>query len=88
MAWLPRGPSTSRCWSLPVLVDYERATWIAIHRRLSGLAAKRGFEVVDLLPGLATGRPDALSYRVASNDLHFNEAANEVVARRLAEQLR
>ena len=72
---------------IPALVGDERAPWSAIHQRLAKAAGDAGFEVVDLFADFSVGTPEALRYRLAPNDLHFNVEGNRIVADSLARTL-
>ena len=72
---------------IPALVGDERAPWTTIHQRLAKAAGDAGFEVVDLFADFSVGTPEALRYRLAPNDLHFNVEGNRIVANRLARTL-
>jgi hypothetical protein len=65
---------------LPMLVDFETATFDGPMRRVGNLAARGGFEVVDTMPAFRADGEKAELYRAAPNDLHLNEHGNRIVA--------
>ena len=68
---------------LPILVDFEAAAFDGPMRRVSNLAARVGFEVVDTMPDFRADGEKAERYRAAPNDLHLNEHGNRIVAQAL-----
>jgi hypothetical protein len=65
---------------LPMLVDFERAAFDGPMRRVSDLAARVGFVVIDTMPAFRADGEKAERYRAAPNDLHLNEHGNRIVA--------
>jgi hypothetical protein len=65
---------------LPVLVDFDRAAFDDPMRRVSNLARRVGFGVVDTMPAFRADGEKAERYRAALNDLHLNEHGNSIVA--------
>jgi hypothetical protein len=65
---------------LPMLVDFEAAAFDGPMRRVSDLAARVGFVVVDTMPAFRADGEKAERYRVAPNDLHLNERGNKIVS--------
>ena len=69
---------------LPMLVDFESAAFDGPMRRVSNLAARVGFEVVDTMPAFRADGEKADRYRAAPEDLHLNEHGNKIVAEALS----
>jgi hypothetical protein len=65
---------------LPMLVDFDRAAFDEPMRRVSNLARRVGFEVVDTMPAFRANGEKAERYRAVPNDLHLNEHGNRIVA--------
>jgi hypothetical protein len=65
---------------LPMLVNFERAAFDGPMRRVSNLATRVGFKVVDTMPAFRAEGEKAEHYRAAPNDLHLNEHGNRIVA--------
>jgi hypothetical protein len=65
---------------LPMLVDFEKAEFDDPMRRVSDLAARVGFVVIDTMPAFRADGEKAERYRAAPNDLHLNEHGNRIVA--------
>jgi hypothetical protein len=65
---------------LPVLVNFESSAFDDPMRRVSKLAARVGFEVVDTMPVFRADGEKAERYRAAPEDLHLNEHGNRIVA--------
>jgi lysophospholipase L1-like esterase len=65
---------------LPMLVDFKTAAFDDPMRRVSNLAARVGFRVVDTMPAFRADGEKAERYRAALNDLHLNEQGNRIVA--------
>jgi hypothetical protein len=68
---------------LPILVDFETAAFDGPMRRVSNLAARIGFVVIDTMPAFRADGEKAERYRAAPNDLHLNEYGNRIVAQAL-----
>jgi hypothetical protein len=65
---------------LPMLVDFEEGAFDGPMRRVSNLAARVGFVVVDTMPAFRADGEKVDRYRAAPNDLHLNEHGNRIVA--------
>ena len=65
---------------MPMLVDFKRAAFDGPMRRVSNLAARIGFRVVDTMPAFRADGEEAERYRAVLNDLHLNEHGNAIVA--------
>jgi GDSL-like Lipase/Acylhydrolase family len=65
---------------LPMLVDFDVASFDKPHRRVAELAEKIGFRVLDTTPTFRSTGQKAEHFRAASNDLHLNERGNAIVA--------
>ncbi len=65
---------------MPMLVDFKKAAFDGPMRRVSNLATRVGFRVVDTMPAFRTDGEKAERYRAAPNDLHLNEHGNAIVA--------
>lgn len=65
---------------LPMLIDFEKAVFDAPLHRISELAERIGFRVVETMPSYRADGDKAEHYRAAPNDLHLNERGNRIVA--------
>jgi len=65
---------------LPMLVHFDTGAFESPMRRVSNLAARIGFGVVDTMPAFRADGGRAERYRAAPNDLHLNERGNKLVA--------
>ena len=70
---------------IPALSPGDPEKWADVHRRLAQVAKAAGFDVLDLFADFKVGTPDALRYRLAPNDLHFNVDGNRIAGDRLFE---
>jgi hypothetical protein len=65
---------------MPMLVDFKKGAFDGPMQRVSNLATRVGFEVVDTMPAFRADGEKAERYRAAPNDLHLSEHGNTIVA--------